>query len=74
MKFGFFQSYETLVTDTSQSTDSTFLKNAVRCPIYDTCLNWTIDYHSISIGFSKVLLHRGGISTDENNRPLACQL
>jgi hypothetical protein len=41
------------------------------------CPNWTIDYHNISTilnDFTKVLRHADGTWTDENNRPLACEL
>jgi len=64
IKFGFFQSYGAFFTDSSDSTDSTILKNAVRCPIYDICLKWTIDYHKISTilsGFTKVLRNAAGM-------------
>jgi hypothetical protein len=77
MKFGFFDSYEPFFTDTSESIDSTIFKNAVRCPDYNTCLNWTIHYQNISTildDFTKVLRHADGMWTDENNRPLACEL
>ena len=44
MKYGFFQRYGTIVTDTSNLTDSVIFKNAVRCPTYDTVLKLKIDY------------------------------
>jgi hypothetical protein len=77
MKFGFIQIFEKFFTDSSESTDTTILKNAVRCPNYGTCLNWTIVYHNISTifnDFTKVLMHANGSWTDENNRPLAYEL
>jgi hypothetical protein len=77
MKFGFFHWYEKFFTGTSDSTDSTILKNAIRCPIYDTCLNWTTVYHNISTilsDFTIFFREAAGIWTDENNRPLACEL
>jgi hypothetical protein len=77
MKFGFFEIYEKFFTDTLESTETTILKNAIRCPNYDTCRNWTTVYHNISTilnEFTKVLMDADGIWTDENNRPLACEL
>jgi hypothetical protein len=76
MKFGFFTSFETSFTDSSDSTDSTILKNAVRCPYYNTCLKWATHYHNISSvinDFNKELWHAAGIWTYENNRLLACE-
>jgi hypothetical protein len=76
-KFGLVQSYEKFFNDSSESTDSTILKKAVRCPDYNTCLNWTIVYHNISTildDFTKLLMNADGNWTDENNRPIACEL
>jgi hypothetical protein len=77
MNFGFFQRYEKFFTETSEYTDTTILKNAVRCPTYDTCLNWTVHYHNISTilnVFTKAFRHAAGIWTDENSRTIACDL
>ena len=77
MKFGLFEGYEKFFTDSSDSTGSTILKNAVHCPDYDTCLKWATHYHNISTilnDFTKVHLQAAGIWTDGNNRPLACEL
>jgi hypothetical protein len=76
-KFGFVYTYGMYFTDTSDYGDSTILKNAVRCPAYDSCLKWLIDYHNISTILSdltKTLLQAAGKWTDENNRPLVCKL
>jgi hypothetical protein len=75
--FGYIQIFQKFFTDSSESTDSTILKNAVRCPDYETCLKWTIVYHNISTvidELTKQLMHAYGNWTDENNRPLACEL
>jgi len=53
MKFGYFQNYEIIVTDTSNYIDSAILKNAALCPTYDTVLKWETDYHNISTILSK---------------------
>ena len=77
MKFGFFYIFDTYFTATSESTDSTILKNAEYCPIYDTCLNWILDYQNISTilsDFTKARIEATGNWTDENYRPLACEL
>jgi len=77
MKFGFFTNFDILFTDTSDSTGSTILKNAVRCPTYKVCLEWTFNYHNFSTivnDFTKIFRHAAGMWTDENNRPLACEL
>jgi hypothetical protein len=77
MKFGFFEYYDKFFTDTSDSTDRAILKNAIRCPTYDTCSNWTIYYHNISTilnVFDKVRMYAAGKWTDEENRPIACEI
>jgi len=77
MKFGFSEWYENFFTDTSSSIDSAIYKNAVRCSTYETCLNWVIYYQNFSAVLSdltKELWHAAGLRTDENNRPLACEL
>jgi len=69
--------WEIFFTDTSSSIDSTIYKNAVRCSTYETCLNWVIHYPNVLTilsDFTKDLWHAAGIWTDENNRPLACEL
>jgi hypothetical protein len=77
MKFGFHKIFELIFKDTQDSTDSTILENAVRCTDYNTCLKWATDYHNISTivsDFTKLIRHALGHWTDENNRPLACEL
>jgi hypothetical protein len=77
MKFGFFQDSEPLFTDTSDSTHTTILKKAVCFTDYITCPRWAIYYHNISTildDLNKVLMQAAGIWTDENNRPLICEL
>jgi len=64
-------------TDTSSSIYSAIYKNAVGCSTYETCLNWVIHYQNFSTilsVFTKGLRHAAGLWTDENNRPLACEL
>jgi len=77
IKFVFSEWWEIFFTDTSSSIDSAIYKNAVRCSTYKTCLNWVIHYQNFSrilSDFIKELWHAAGLWTDENNRPLACEL
>jgi hypothetical protein len=77
MKFGLFQGFESLFTHTSDTTHTTILKNAVRFSDYVTCLQWAIYYRNISTivdDFNKVFMQAAGNWTDENNRPLLCEL
>jgi hypothetical protein len=77
MKFGFVKSFEKFFTYTSDSTDSTILKNAVRCPTYTTCVEWATYYNNFSTILSdidKVYMHASGTWADKNNRPILCEL
>jgi hypothetical protein len=64
MKFSFFEINEKFFTYTFESTESTILKNALPYSIFNNMSqldNW-------------LLRHADGIWTDENKRPLACEL
>jgi len=77
MKFGFFKIFETFFNDTSDSTGSTILKNAVRCPDYNTCVQWATHYQNFSTILGDVdivFMHAVGTWNNENNRPLICEL
>jgi hypothetical protein len=77
MKFGFQENFEIFFTETSDPTDSTILKNAVRCPDYNTCVEWATHYHNFStilFDFGKECNNAVEKWTDENNRPLICEL
>jgi len=77
MKFGFDKNFEIIFKDTQDSTDSTILKNAVRCTDYNTCLKWATDYQNISTilkVLNKLIQYALGHRADENNRTLACEL
>ena len=77
MKFGFSEDFESFFNDTSDSTGSTILKNAVRCPTRDICFKWANDYQNFSTilsDFDKILWHAAGIWTYENDRPISCEI
>jgi len=77
MKFGFSEDFESFFNDTSNSTGSTILKNAVRCPTRDICFKWANDYQNFSTilsDFDKILWHAAGIWTYENDRPISCEI
>jgi hypothetical protein len=47
-KFGFTQQCEIFYARNSHSVDLAILKDALRCPDYDTCFKWADVYHNIS--------------------------
>jgi hypothetical protein len=54
LKFPFFEIYEQFFTDTSKSTETTILKNALRYPIFDNPSqldNWLPQYFNNSQQF-----------------------
>jgi hypothetical protein len=76
-KFGLNQGRQAFFPDTSDSVDSAILKNALECPNEDTCFTWETVYHDISTildDFSAEYYRLIGNSTDENSRPLLCEL
>jgi len=77
MKFGFFNQFKMLFTDTSDPVDSAIVKNALECRHVATCFTWANVYHNISTILLDLLLEidRGRRKlTDENNRPTLCEL
>jgi hypothetical protein len=76
-KFGFPNAVQALFPDASDPLDSATVKDAVQCPDLDTCFKWAAEYHNITtvIDNLNVETYRGsGNWTDENNRPLLCEL
>jgi hypothetical protein len=47
--FGYIKGFEIFYANSSGFVDLVTLKNAVRCPDYDTCFKWATLYHNISI-------------------------
>jgi hypothetical protein len=77
MKFGYIYRYETFFNNNSDHIASVILKDAVLCPTYETCLKWAVEYNNISTilnDFTKAVWRIAGNWTDENDRPLACEL
>jgi hypothetical protein len=77
MKFGFPRQFKPFFNDSNDSVVSSILKGMVFCPDLTTCLNWARTHRNISTictdldaDYSKSF----GLSTDENNRPLLCDL
>jgi hypothetical protein len=76
-KFGFYQIHEGWFPDTSETVDSAIHKHAVRCPNDDTCFTWATVYHNISVILDDIEAEKFreiGKWSDENNRPLLCNL
>jgi hypothetical protein len=75
--FGFFELQEYLFINSFDPVDSAISKDAVHCPDEPTCFIWAAVYHNISIVINDFDLEnyraKGGW-TDENNRPLLCEI
>jgi hypothetical protein len=56
---------------------SYILKGFLQCPGVYTCLKWAIDYQNFSLNFHDFIKEEWfavGFWTDENKRPLLCEL
>jgi hypothetical protein len=76
-KFGYVRRQEILFTNIFDPVDFAITKDAVRCPDETTCFIWAAVYHNIStvINDLDVETYRAkGDWTDENNRPLLCEI
>jgi hypothetical protein len=76
-KFGFNQGYQDSFPDTSNSVDSAILKNTLGCHNEETCITWATRHQNISTildNFIAEYYRLIGNWTDENNRPLLCEL
>jgi hypothetical protein len=76
-KFGFTEGCERFYGNSSDPVDTEILKDAARCPDYDTCFKWAAVYHNISTilhDFKTESYSQVGNWTDENNRPLLCEM
>ena len=77
MNFGFRGIYKILFPDTSDTVDSEIFENAVECSDEYTCLKWASIYQNISTILTdlNIEIDCGKKKwTDENNRPLLCEL
>ena len=75
--FGFRDKFKILFPDTSDPVDSAIVKNAVECPDEPTCFTWAAEYHNITTILSDLYManpYGEKKFTDENNRPLLCEL
>jgi hypothetical protein len=76
-KFGFIDEYEVFFNNVPSSVDSTILNNAVRCPDRGSSYYWAAFYQNMSVVFDTLnieICRDMGKLTDENNRPLLCEL
>jgi len=76
-KFGFIDDYEVIFDNTPNSVDSAILNKYVRCPDRGASFNWAAVYQNMSTIFDKLnikICRDMGKLTDENNRPLLCEL
>jgi hypothetical protein len=76
-KFGFFYGYKQIISDTSDPVNSAILKHAIVCLNEAECFTLATLYHNISTILDELDVeeHRSrGHWTDENNRPLLCEL
>jgi hypothetical protein len=77
MKFGFISVYNSFINDPTDTVGRSILKGMVTCPDESTCIKWATTYHNIStlrIDMYKDIWDSYGIATDENKKPLLCDL
>jgi hypothetical protein len=77
INFGFMGEYKALFPNTSNPVDSTVVKDAVECTDEPTCFIYAAIYHNISTILNDLYKEMYGVWknwTDENNRPLLCEL
>jgi hypothetical protein len=77
MKFGFIDDYVIFFNNLTDSVDSAIINNALRCPDLGASFNWAAVYQNTSIIFDTLnieICRDMGKLTDENNRPLLCEL
>jgi len=76
-KIGFFNGYKHFFTGTSNPVDSAIFKHAIQCHTETQCFKWAMVYHNISTILDELDVEEFcsmGDWTDENNRPLLCEL
>jgi hypothetical protein len=75
--FGFDRGYDFFLPNTSDPVYSAILQDAVKCPDESTCFIWAAAYHNISTVLNDLdmeIYRAWGNWTDENNRPLLCEM
>lgn len=77
MRFGFPPSYKIFFNDSTDSVGSAILRKVTLCPDEGICLKWANECRNMSTLRSELTMEyllSVGSSTDENNRPLLCDL
>ncbi|PNF33399.1 hypothetical protein B7P43_G04160 [Cryptotermes secundus] len=77
MRFGFPPSYKMFFNDSTDSIGEAILRKVTLCPDEGICLKWASEGRNISTLRSDMtteFMHSIGSSTDDNNRPLLCDL
>jgi hypothetical protein len=75
--WGIDRQYYVLFNNTSDPVESAIIKDAVLCPDEATCFIWAAVYHNISAPLRDLdvdIYRSRGEWTDENNRPLLCEM
>jgi hypothetical protein len=76
-KLGFIDEFEIFFNNVSGSVDSVILEKALRFPDRGTSFIWAAVYQNLSVIFDNLnieIFRDMGKMTDENNRPLLCEL
>jgi hypothetical protein len=77
LKFGYIEEYGVYLDNLPDSLKSDVINNAVRCPDIGASFNWAAVYQNASMIFDTLnveICRDMGKLTDENNRPLLCEL
>ena len=77
MKFGFIDENDVFLNNVPDSVDSVILKNALRCLEFGVSFNWAAVYENVSFIFDNWYIETCrdmGKLTDENMRPLLCEV
>jgi hypothetical protein len=76
-KFGYVDLFKGFFSESYGVDYSENFKEFVACPDFYTSIKWATDYHNFSTivdDFTKEIWRAGGMWTDENNRPLLCEM
>jgi hypothetical protein len=77
MKYGFGDHFQNFFNESLEQVHTNILKSFVHCPNLYTCLKWATHYRNFSTivhDFIKEEWRAVGFWTDENKRPLLCEL
>ena len=76
-KFGFDKLAKAFFPDASDPVESAIVKDAVQCPDFATCFIWAAEYQNVTTivdDFDLEVWRLAGKLTDDNNKPLLCEL